>query len=130
MTHSWHCAMNNEQGVTSPPVISPDNAEHYVWGAGCDGWHLAKDSALSVIEECMPAGASEVSHCHRKSRQFFYILSGQAVMDTDGAPISLSVGQGVEMPPGTYHRFCNVSNEPVRFLVISQPPSHEDRVTK
>jgi hypothetical protein len=28
--------MNNEQGVTSPPVISRDNAEHYVWGAGCD----------------------------------------------------------------------------------------------
>jgi mannose-6-phosphate isomerase-like protein (cupin superfamily) len=130
LTHSWHCAMNNEQGVTSLPVISRDNAEHYVSGAGCDGWHLVKDSGLSVIEECMPAGASEVSHCHRKSRLFFYILSGQAVMETDGGPISLSVGQGVEMPPGTYHRFCNVSNEPVRFLVISQPPSHEDRVTK
>ena len=122
--------MNNEQGVMSPPVISRDNAEHYVWGAGCDGWHLVKDSGLSVLEEYMPAGASEESHCHRKSRQFFYILSGQAVMETDGGPISLSEGQGVEMPPGTYHRFYNVSNEPVRFLVISQPPSQEDRVTK
>jgi mannose-6-phosphate isomerase-like protein (cupin superfamily) len=130
LTRSWHCAMNDDQGVTSLPVISRNNAEHYAWGTGCDGWHLVRDSDLSVIEEYMPAGASEVSHCHRKSRQFFYILSGQAVMETDGGPISLSVGQGVEMPPGTYHRFCNVSNEPVRFLVISQPPSHGDRVTE
>ena len=122
--------MNSEPGVTSPPVISRNNAEHYVWGTGCDGWHLVKDSDLSVIEECMPPGASEVSHCHRKSRQFFYILCGQAVMETDAGSISLSVGQGVEMPPGTYHHFCNVSNEPVRFLVISQPPSHGDRLTK
>jgi hypothetical protein len=40
-------------------------------------------------------------------------------METDGGPISLSVGQGVEMPPGTYHRFCNVSNEPT--LHYNQP---------
>jgi len=72
LTHSWHCAMNNEQGVPSPPVISRDNAEHYVWGASCDLWRLVKDR-LSLIEECKAAGASEVSHCHRKSRQFFYI---------------------------------------------------------
>jgi len=51
-------------------------------------------------------------------------------MKTDRGPSSLSVGQGVEMPGWHVPRFCNVSNEPVRFLVISQPPSHEDRVTK
>jgi hypothetical protein len=28
--------------------------------------------------ECMPAGRPEVSHCHRKSRQFFVILGGKA----------------------------------------------------
>jgi hypothetical protein len=31
----------------------------------------------------------------------------------------LCPGQGVEMPPGTYHRFCNVSNEPT--LHYNQP---------
>ncbi|SPE38064.1 hypothetical protein SBA3_2760049 [Candidatus Sulfopaludibacter sp. SbA3] len=82
MTRSWRCDMSDDQGVTSLPVISRNNAEHYAWGTGCDGWHLVRDSDLSVIEEYMPAGASEVSHCHRKSRQFFYILSGQAVMET------------------------------------------------
>jgi hypothetical protein len=31
--------------------ISRENAEHYVWGEVCDGWRLAKDAKLSVIEE-------------------------------------------------------------------------------
>ena len=33
--------------------ISRENAEHYVWGEICDGWHLVKDAKLSVIEEQM-----------------------------------------------------------------------------
>ena len=111
-------------------VITRENAEHYVWGDSCDGWHLVQDSDLSVIEERMPAGTSEVSHCHRRSRQFFFILSGRAVMETDGVHIPLCAGQGLQVPPGTYHRFCNESEEPVRFLVVSQPPSHGDRVTE
>jgi hypothetical protein len=63
--------MSDDRGVASLPVISRNNTEHYAWGTGCDGWHLVRDSDLSVIEEDMPAGASEVSHCHRKSRQLF-----------------------------------------------------------
>jgi mannose-6-phosphate isomerase-like protein (cupin superfamily) len=122
--------MNSDKGADPVEVITRENAEHYVWGDSCDGWHLVQDSDLSVIEECMPAGTSEVSHCHQRSRQFFFILSGRAVMDTDGVHIPLCAGQGLQVPPGTYHRFCNESEEPVRFLVVSQPPSHGDRVTE
>ncbi|PKF76460.1 cupin domain-containing protein, partial [Vibrio sp. vnigr-6D03] len=32
-------------------VISRENAEHYVWGERCDGWHLVKSTSLSVIQE-------------------------------------------------------------------------------
>jgi mannose-6-phosphate isomerase-like protein (cupin superfamily) len=88
-----------------------------------------KRLSQSVIEECMPAGASEVRHYRQKTQQFFFILGGQAVMEADGQRILLSVGQGVRILPGTYHRFCNDSNEPLRFLLISQPPSHGDRIT-
>jgi hypothetical protein len=70
-------------------VISRDNTEHYFWRTGCDGWHLVRESGLSVIEECMPVCASEVAHYHRNSRQFFFILAGQAVVETDGRRISL-----------------------------------------
>jgi hypothetical protein len=94
--------MSDDQGVTSLPVISRNNAEHYAWGTGCDGWHLVKDSGLSVIEECMPAGASEVSHCHRKSRQSWRPMAGRFLFPWANA----------------------------LFLVMSRPPSHEDRARK
>jgi mannose-6-phosphate isomerase-like protein (cupin superfamily) len=76
--------MNSDKGADPVEVISRENAEHYVWGDSCDGWHLVRDSDLSVIEECMPAGRFEVSHGHRRSRQFFFFLSGKAVMEAGG----------------------------------------------
>jgi mannose-6-phosphate isomerase-like protein (cupin superfamily) len=98
-----------------PVPISRENAPHYVWGDNCDGWHLLQESNLSVIEEHMPPGASEVRHFHTNAQQFFFILSGQAVMETNN---------DVAIPPRTRHQFRNHSEEPVRFLVISQPSSY------
>ncbi len=114
----------------SPVPISRENAPHYIWGDNCDGWHLLQDSSLSVIEERMPPGASEVGHFHRNAQQFFFILSGRGMMETNGERILLLAGQGVAIPPGTRHQFRNHSEEAVRFLVISQPPSHGDRFTE
>lgn len=55
-------------------------AEHYHWKTVCDGWHLLKNDALSVIAEKMPPHTAEDMHHHRRSRQFFYVLSGCALM--------------------------------------------------
>jgi mannose-6-phosphate isomerase-like protein (cupin superfamily) len=67
-----------------PITISRENARHYVWGENCDGWRLLQSASLSVIEEHMPPGASEVRHFHRRAQQFFFILSGEAMMETEG----------------------------------------------
>jgi hypothetical protein len=34
--------------------ISRSNAEHYIWGSTCDGWHPVNQPSLSVIRERMP----------------------------------------------------------------------------
>jgi len=109
-------------------AISAETAEHYSWGDGCDGWHLVRDSSLSVIQESMPPGTSEVRHHHQRAQQFFFILSGRATMEIEGETISLSSGEGLHIPPGRCHQIRNQSPDPLRFLVISQPPSHGDRV--
>jgi mannose-6-phosphate isomerase-like protein (cupin superfamily) len=119
--------MKQETG-TPTAAISRETAEHYVWGNGCDGWHLLKDAHLSVIEECMPPSTSEIRHRHQKAQQFFFMLSGEAVMDVEGRPIPLSIGHGLRIPPGIRHQIRNDSTSPARFLVISQPPSHGDRI--
>jgi hypothetical protein len=53
--------------------VDAATAEHYVWGNGCDGWHLLKTEGLSVIKERVPPGESERAHLHTKARQFFFI---------------------------------------------------------
>jgi quercetin dioxygenase-like cupin family protein len=108
--------------------VSVATAEHYVWGEGCDGWHLVRSAELSVIEERMPPGAMEQRHCHARSRQFFYVLAGELTMELDGAVHTLDAGVGLEIAPGLAHQAMNRSGQDARFLVTSCPPSHGDRI--
>ncbi len=107
--------------------ISKATAEHYTWGNSCDGWHLVKNSELSVIQERMPAGTAEARHFHRRAQQFFYILAGEAVMEVDGRSVVLAAGEALWIPAGTPHQMKNESCSDLHFLLISQPPSHGDR---
>ena len=109
-------------------IIGRQNAEHYVWGANCDGWHLVKQDELSVIEERMPPGTSEVRHHHVHSRQFFYAIVGELTMEVEDHEYVLKPGDGLEIRPGQKHQAMNKSKADVRMLVVSQPPSHGDRV--
>ena len=109
-------------------IINTTNAEHYNWGNVCDGWHLVKTDALSIIQEKMPPCTSEVKHYHKKSRQFFYILSGKASIEVQDKKYVLLPFDGIEIPPQIPHRLYNDSNEELSFIVISQPKSHGDRI--
>jgi mannose-6-phosphate isomerase-like protein (cupin superfamily) len=108
--------------------ISKQNAEHYLWGSNCDGWHLVRSQDLSIIHERMPTNTSEVRHYHEKSRQFFFVLSGTVTIEIDDKEIILHQHEGVEVPPLVPHRVFNQSEHEVEFLVISQPTSKGDRV--
>ena len=108
-------------------MISKDTAGHYVWGERCDGWHLVNTPALSVIQERMPAGASEQKHMHAKARQFFFVLSGSVTMEIDGKREVLNGWHGLEVAPGVPHRIFNDSSHVAEFIVVSQPHAHGDR---
>ena len=108
--------------------VSRADAEHYTWGAGCDGWHLLRSAELSVIEERMPPGTSEQRHSHSRARQFFCVLAGELTMELDGVEHTLGNGQGLEIEPGLLHQAFNRSTGDVRFLVVSQPPGQGDRI--
>ena len=109
-------------------VISMENAEHYIWGEICDGWHLLKRDDMSVILERVPAGGAEVMHYHTKARQFFYILEGEGVMAFEDKVIILKRGEGIEIAPQVRHQLKNQSDADVHFLVISFPSTRGDRV--
>src|SRR5882672_3469613 len=98
-------------------AIEKRNAEHYVWGEGCDGWHLLRCDSLSVIEERIPPGSSETRHYHREARQFFYVLSGVLSFEIDGKEFELMSKQGIEIGPSVPHRAFNRSADAAEFLV-------------
>lgn len=111
--------------MTTP--IDTTTAAHYVWGDGCDGWHLVRAAGLSVIQERMPPGTSEARHRHGASRQFFHVLAGALVIEADGVEHALRAGTGLEIAPGVAHQVMNRGDVDASFLVVSQPPSHGDR---
>lgn len=76
----------------------------------------------------MPHGTSEVKHYHNKSRQFFYILSGEAIMETNEGKFILTKNEGIEIAPMIPHKIINHSEEDLHFIVVSNPKSHGDRV--
>jgi mannose-6-phosphate isomerase-like protein (cupin superfamily) len=108
--------------------ISKTNAEHYIWGDNCDGWHLVKNSDLSIIHERMPPNTYEVRHYHNFSRQFFFVLSGTATLEVNGEHIRLNPQEGYEVPPFVPHQIFNESNFELEIIVTSQPNSKGDRV--
>ncbi|OGU34585.1 MAG: cupin [Ignavibacteria bacterium GWB2_35_6b] len=105
-----------------------ENAEHYNWGNNCDGWHLLKCDNLSVIQEKVPPGCSEVKHYHNFSRQFFYILKGTATIEIGNKIFSLNTFEGIEVKPGQSHQLRNETNIDLEFIVVSSPKSHDDRI--
>ena len=111
-------------------MISKATAAHYTWGDGCDGWRLVRSAGLSVIHERMPPRTTEVRHYHRTARQFFFILSGSAIMERGGERVALCAGEGVEVAPGAPHRIRNEEQRDVEFLVVSAPPTAGDRVSE
>jgi mannose-6-phosphate isomerase-like protein (cupin superfamily) len=109
-------------------MISTKNAEHYIWGEICDGWHLLKRQDMSVIQERVPSGGAETMHYHERARQFFYVLEGEGRMVFEDREIVLRKGQGLEISPMVKHQFKNSSPADVHFLVISAPSTRGDRI--
>jgi mannose-6-phosphate isomerase-like protein (cupin superfamily) len=104
------------------------NAEHYIWGNGCDGWRLLGGQDLAVIQERMPAGTREVLHWHDRARQLFFVLTGRLQIALDAETHDLMPGDTLEIPPGRKHQVRNVSDDDAAFLVISAPATRDDRI--
>ena len=77
----------------------------------------------------MPPGTAEVRHYHQKANQFFYVLEGTLAIETGGNEFVLNRGQGVHIEAGEPHQVRNRASVDARFLVVSNPRSHGDRVS-
>lgn len=102
--------------------------EHYKWGTNCDGWHLLKSRDLSIIEERMPSGTSEIEHYHEVAEQFFLILKGKATFINNDQRVEVSERSGIYIAPKVVHRIKNEGGSDLEFVVISSPSTQGDRI--
>ena len=111
-------------------MINKQNANHYIWKNICDGWHLVSSDQLSVIQEKMPPYTAEDMHKHNSANQFFFVLSGEALMVFEDYSVPLAAMDGVEIKAGIWHQMRNESDFDTEFLVVSSPKAHGDKIIK
>jgi mannose-6-phosphate isomerase-like protein (cupin superfamily) len=61
-------------------------------------------------------------------QQVFYILSGTATFEVEGAIKTVKPDQSIHFPPNIKHRILNNGGTDLHFLVISEPKAHGDRI--
>ena len=81
----------------------------------------------SLAEARLSPGQITEEHCHAKSEEIYYILSGIGLMFLGDEHVELNDGDAVIIPPGSKHRIRNVGKGELVFLCSCAPPySHED----
>ena len=108
-------------------MISKETARSFIWREICDGWTLLDAADLSVIQERMPPGTSELLHVHAGVTQLYFVLDGEAAVDLDHRSEKLRPGEALIIAPSVPHRIRNPSQRPLEFLVISSSRPRLDR---
>jgi mannose-6-phosphate isomerase-like protein (cupin superfamily) len=109
-------------------VSKYQSLKHYKWGDDCDGWDFVNSSSLSVKQERMPAGTSELKHYHTSAQQFFFILKGVADFEIEDAALKIQPGEGLHIEAGKKHRIMNAGPGELEFILCSQPSTSNDRI--
>ncbi len=79
----------------------------------------------SLAEAMIPAGGETERHYHRISEEFYYITSGNGLMEVDGVERQVVPGDAILIPAGAWHRIRAIG--PLEFLCCCAPPyGHED----
>ncbi len=85
------------------------------------------NTAQSVAEATVPAGASTLLHRHMVTEEIYHILSGSGIMTMGDVLIDVEEGDSVCIIPGTPHNIKNISAEDLRILCCCSPAySHDD----
>jgi quercetin dioxygenase-like cupin family protein len=91
------------------------------WKMLMNGMHL--EGAWNTVEYVViEPGASVGEHVHARTEEIYYIVSGRAVVTTDGIAITCVPGDLITTPIGTSHAIANTTSEAVHFFVVEVFP--------
>ncbi|MGY2132847.1 cupin domain-containing protein [Hymenobacter sp. HD11105] len=60
-------------------------------------------------------------HHHKGYHELFLVQQGALEFLVDGQAVTVAAGESINLPPNTVHTFCNVGQEPCRFLNVHSP---------
>jgi mannose-6-phosphate isomerase-like protein (cupin superfamily) len=120
--------LSKSQPSTLTPV-STMNAVQYNWGKECKAWFLLKNPKLTVIQEEMPPGSSDLLHFHHKAKQLFYILRGEATMEIGDKFVELKPSQSLHIAPGNPHCIRNTGLSALKFHKRPRRQNFEQELT-
>lgn len=78
---------------------------------------------FEVEHVSLPAGKRNFPlHTHAAQYEFYYILSGKGMLETESDSHELRAGDSVMLAPGEAHSFYNPYEAPLEYLVIADNP--------
>ncbi len=79
----------------------------------------------SLAEATLPSGRATDRHYHKKSEEFYFLLSGTGRMEIDGETTEVGPGDAILIPTGAWHQITAATD--LRFLCCCAPPyDHAD----
>lgn len=84
------------------------------------------DGAYFAMEAIVPPGGGPPPHIHRHEDETFYIVEGECSILLGEESITAGVGDFVNVPRGTVHRFHNQGTEAMRMIVTFTPAGIEE----
>jgi quercetin dioxygenase-like cupin family protein len=81
--------------------------------------------AYFAMEAIVAPGGGPPTHIHRREDETFYVVEGQCSILLGEEWITAGVGDFVNVPRGTVHRFENQSSEAMRMILTFTPAGIE-----
>jgi mannose-6-phosphate isomerase-like protein (cupin superfamily) len=119
--------------ATGPEAQSSNHEERGEWlqtrpGERCLIRISAADTngAYSVVEIVSDAGDGAPMHIHQNEDEHFIILAGTARIASGDKTFDATAGTAVTLSKGVPHAWCNLSDSPLRMVVIASPGGIEE----
>ena len=78
------------------------------------------EASVTLVE--LAPGGMIVEHLHETNFESAYVMAGEGLLHLPEGKVSISVGDGVTVPPKTLHALENVGATPMRLLAVHIPP--------
>ena len=87
----------------------------------------SEPEVLEVEAVYGPGGSPPPAHLHPSQDERFEVLAGEIRARVDGGDRTLSVGETLDIPPGTKHQMWNASSAETRLLWQTRPAGRTEQ---